>query len=375
MKTILVVILLLAVSIMFAHDSYAQVNAPVKGKIFPETQQVPYNAYVNSKYGFSITPPPNWGILENMTLSDNSSAIVGFVVNHPNVNYTANFLIRHVNIQQSDIQTLHQMSDEQVLSTMMASFLGKAVSTTVLIDKGIQAYQDGYVLEFVYVKPQVVSGVYIPLYRVTVAFILDNGNSYWVNFSATKNDFEKYVADFKNSVNTFYVGNIEQLPPPQNNSTTNQNQSVLTPPQNNPSVNQSQITLPSTFTPTSSKGGGCLIATAAFGSELSPQVQQLRETRDNVLLQTKSGTAFMTAFNQFYYMFSPTIADWERQNPVFKETVKITITPLITTLSILNYLNIDSEAKMLVYGIGVILLNIGIYFVGPAFAIVKLRKM
>ncbi|MDO8641319.1 MAG: CFI-box-CTERM domain-containing protein, partial [Nitrosarchaeum sp.] len=51
--------------------------------------------------------------------------------------------------------------------------------------------------------------------------------------------------------------------------------------------------------------GGCLIATATFGSELAPQVQQLRELRDNSLLQTASGTSFMGSFNQFYYSFSP----------------------------------------------------------------------
>ena len=77
------------------------------------------------------------------------------------------------------------------------------------------------------------------------------------------------------------------------------------------------------------KGGGCLIATAAYGSELAPQVQQLRELRDNQLLQTESGTAFMGMFNDVYYTFSPTIADMERENPLFKEAVKLAITPLI----------------------------------------------
>ena len=118
---------------------------------------------------------------------------------------------------------------------------------------------------------------------------------------------------------------------------------------------------------------GCLIATAAFGSEMAPQVQQLRETRDKLLLNTQSGTSFMTAFNQFYYTFSPTVADWERENPVFKQAVKITITPLISTLSILNYVDIDSEPKMLFYGISLILLNIGIYFVAPALIIIRLK--
>ncbi len=121
-------------------------------------------------------------------------------------------------------------------------------------------------------------------------------------------------------------------------------------------------------------GGGCLIATSTFGSELAPQVQQLRETRDNVLLKTESGRAFLTSFNQFYYSFSPTIADWERQNSIFKEAVELIITPLLTTLSILNYVDINSEAEMIGYGVGVILLNVGIYFAGPAIIIHKLKR-
>ena len=125
------------------------------------------------------------------------------------------------------------------------------------------------------------------------------------------------------------------------------------------------------ITPQPDNGGGCLIATATFDSELSPQVQQLREVRDNVVMKTKSGIAFMTAFNQFYYSFSPGIADFERENSVFKETVKIGLTPLLTSLSILNYVEIDSEEEMLGYGIGIILLNIGMYFAIPVVAVLK----
>jgi len=120
--------------------------------------------------------------------------------------------------------------------------------------------------------------------------------------------------------------------------------------------------------------GGCLIATATYGSELAPQVQLLREIRDNTVLKTQSGTYFMTGFNQLYYSFSPTIADWERQYPAFKELVKLTITPLLTSLSILNSVNVDSEEEMLGYGIGIILLNVAMYFVAPTVLIIKLRK-
>lgn len=121
-------------------------------------------------------------------------------------------------------------------------------------------------------------------------------------------------------------------------------------------------------------GGGCLIATATFGTELAPQVQHLREIRENTLLSTNTGSVFLSGFNDAYYMFSPTIADWERQNPVFRELVKLSITPMLSTLSILNYVNIDSEYEILGYGIVLILLNIGMYFVAPAVVIIKLRK-
>ena len=133
-------------------------------------------------------------------------------------------------------------------------------------------------------------------------------------------------------------------------------------------------TLSITTTDYVANGGGCLIATAAFDSELSPQVQFLREIRDGKVMTTQSGSAFMNGFNQFYYSFSPAIADYERENPTFKESLKIILTPLLLSLTLLNYVDIDSEYEILGYGIGIILLNIGMYFVVPAIIIMKIRK-
>jgi len=121
-------------------------------------------------------------------------------------------------------------------------------------------------------------------------------------------------------------------------------------------------------------GGGCLIATAAYGSELAPQIQQLRELRDNNLLQTQSGTKFVESFNNFYYFFSPAIADYERENPYFKEGVKIAITPMILSLSILNHVEMDSEVNVLGYGISMILLNVGMYIGVPVAVVLGIRK-
>ena len=122
------------------------------------------------------------------------------------------------------------------------------------------------------------------------------------------------------------------------------------------------------------EGGGCLIATATYGTELSPHVQQLREIRDQKLMKTESGQSFLSSFNKFYYWVSPAIADYERENPVFREMVKIGITPMISSLSLLNYVSMDSETEVLAYGISLIILNLGTYFAIPVVVIMKVRR-
>jgi glucose/arabinose dehydrogenase len=130
---------------------------------------------------------------------------------------------------------------------------------------------------------------------------------------------------------------------------------------------------PDSTTSVESKGG-CLIATATYGTEMAQSVQLLREIRDDVY-NTRSGDAFMSTFNSAYYLFSPAIADLERQNPAFREMVKVTITPMLSTLLILSHVDIESEHQLLGYGIGVILLNVGIYFVIPAIFVIRVKDL
>jgi hypothetical protein len=124
--------------------------------------------------------------------------------------------------------------------------------------------------------------------------------------------------------------------------------------------------------PTEENGGGCLIATAAYGSELSPQVQLLREIRDNQLLNTEAGSAFMGTFNDVYYSFSPVIADLERESPLFKEVVKLGLTPMLSSLAIME--NADSESEVLGLGLSVIALNLGMYLAAPALIGMKVHQ-
>ena len=123
-----------------------------------------------------------------------------------------------------------------------------------------------------------------------------------------------------------------------------------------------------------SEGGGCLVATATYGTELAPQVQQLREIRDQKIMRTESGQIFLGLFNEFYYSFSPAIADYERENTVFRKVVSMVITPMLFSLSVLDHADIDSEAEILGYGTSLILLNVGMYFVAPVMVLAGIGK-
>ena len=82
----------------------------------------------------------------------------------------------------------------------------------------------------------------------------------------------------------------------------------------------------------------------------------------------------MTGFNQVYYLFSPAIADAERENPILREAVKAFITPMLFTLPIMTLADAGSEAAVLGFGISVIALNLGMYVVAPVLVGFKILR-
>ena len=122
----------------------------------------------------------------------------------------------------------------------------------------------------------------------------------------------------------------------------------------------------------SSDMGGCLIATTTYSSELASQVQFLREIRDTTLQSTTTSATFMMSFNQIYYSFSPVISDLERGNPIFADIIKLLITPMLSTLSLITLADLGSELEVMILGMIVIILNLTLYIIGPALIISKL---
>ena len=115
---------------------------------------------------------------------------------------------------------------------------------------------------------------------------------------------------------------------------------------------------------------GCLIATATYGSELSPEVQFLRGFRDRDVLTTFAGSQFMTAFNQFYYSFSPSVAQSIAENEILRAVTKLLLYPLIGILHLaaMTYdaFSFSSEFGVLVSGLVASSL-IGLVYLSPIF--------
>ena len=122
------------------------------------------------------------------------------------------------------------------------------------------------------------------------------------------------------------------------------------------------------------EGGGCLIATAAHGTELAPQVQALREIRDGTVLSTAAGSSFMSAFNTAYYAVSPHIADLEREHPALRDAVRVAIAPALHAVQAVSLAEPGSESGVVAYGIASMLLAVAAYAAAPVAAAVAVRS-
>ena len=301
--------------------------------------------------GSTVTATPEFTIFENQELNVKFSAPVGWMLQQPpkssadspdvvavgpetnGVNPSISLTIKNAAGKTIDdlITEKNQILDQAVYLKKLEILNQQKIKSNVYQTEAIGTF--------------VIDGVERKI-KFMDAIILSNQKSYNFAYSNSVENFDSDFSKFNESLNSFEI--LSQQPSESKSTEENTNQQ-------------------------SEEGGGCLIATATYGSEMALEVQQLRELRDNQLLNTESGSVFMTGFNQIYYSFSPIIADYERENPYFKETVKLAITPMISTLSIME--SAETESEVLSIGISVIALNLGMYLGVPAIVVVGLRRI
>src|SRR3989338_5448133 len=83
------------------------------------------------------------------------------------------------------------------------------------------------------------------------------------------------------------------------------------------------------------RGGGCFIATAAYGTGTAKELCILKDFRDNVLLKNKKGASFVN----LYYTFSPPIAKYIQKRDYLRFLTRCALYPLISILKIKNIKN------------------------------------
>jgi len=301
-----------------------------------------------SRTGSTVTGTPEFTIFENQELDVKFSAPVGWMLQQPSkstpdtpdvvavgpqmdgFNPNISLTVKDASGKTIDdlISEKNQVLDEAVYLNKLEILNQQKIKSNVYQTEAIAGF--------------VTNGVELKI-KFIEAVILTNQKSYTFAYSNTVENFENDLPKFNESLNSFEI--LSQ----QSTKSTEEN------------INEQ-----------SEEGGGCLIATATYGSELAPQVQMLREIRDNQLMNTESGSAFMSGFNELYYTFSPTIADMERESPVFKEIVKAGLTPMLSTLTIME--SAETESEVLGLGLSVIALNLGMYIGLPAIVIFGIKK-
>jgi len=122
----------------------------------------------------------------------------------------------------------------------------------------------------------------------------------------------------------------------------------------------------------------CIIATTTFGSELAPEVQFLREFRDQNVLSTFAGVQFMRVFNAWYYSFSPNVAGFIASHSAVKTVMKGVLYPLIGILHLssmaYSVFSFSPEFGVVVAGLVASSLIGVVYFTPPATMILAIIK-
>ena len=313
--------------------------------------------YDSAQLGISFEAPAGW-FLQEPRLSDPNAPDVVAVGQRQDGGIPQIYIY----VDDAEQQTLQEIIDKRIsdIQSILSEEDFATLEQKPTTVSGMEAYEvqvtESITLNNVTVDVKLVE---------TLVYDGDNDKYYTLSYANIPQNFDDSLQHFEHVLETFAVAGMMTTDVDEDLSEIDENES------NNIVDNVDDTTGSSSDddvdvdVDVDDNGGGCLIATAAFGSEMAPQVQTLRELRDTTIMSTQSGAAFMSGFNTVYYSFSPHVADMEREHPVFRDIVRAFITPMISSLSIMSMADVDSDRDVVVYGIAVIILNVGLYVVAP----------
>lgn len=90
-------------------------------------------------------------------------------------------------------------------------------------------------------------------------------------------------------------------------------------------------------------GGGCFIATAAYGTPMAEEIQVLRDFRDEYLLTSPAGQGLV----DLYYRVSPPIAEFITEHPSLKPIVRTGLLPAVALSTIAVKTSLPEKAAVI----------------------------
>jgi hypothetical protein len=167
------------------------------------------NTYRNVNYSFSIQPPLNWVVLNNLPPSISNQTIVTFSNNDKS--QLATFGIYHRYITPNVIDAITTHSDNDVLATIAQEMSGKSTDSQTIVYNGIvDRYNDG-------IRVAISSATRYTVDNSTslsenIIYFLNNGNQYTLDMTSDSNNIDKNSQLFEDSANTFLVSQTNPVP-------------------------------------------------------------------------------------------------------------------------------------------------------------------
>jgi hypothetical protein len=167
------------------------------------------NSFKDSNHSFSIQPPTNWSVLNNLPSNVSSNAIVVFSNNdHKQL---ATFGIFHRFISQNVLGSLNNHTDNDILATIAQETSSKGPDSQTNVLNGIvDRYTDGIRVAFNSATQYKVDNS--TSINESVLYFLNTGDEYTLDLTSNSNNYDKNSKLFENSANTFLVDKHSSVP-------------------------------------------------------------------------------------------------------------------------------------------------------------------